>query len=1048
MKYFYIFLLVSFTSLFANDFNQKVSYKIDAELIPESKILKVKSLMTYQNNSPDELKEIYVHIYWNLYSKNSYARKLAESQKDYYSQTTKDVEIKKVILMQDGKEKLNDYELDNTVMRIPLINPLKSGETLNLEIELEEEVPPEGLRMGYYKRYFSIAHWFPSVCAFDKFGWHKDQYLGTGEFYEEISDFEVNITLPKTFLIFSTGIVQNSDEVYSKEILERLAQAKNSSQPVRIFNPPDKIETNDRELKTWKIKAENVRTFAFTAYEDYLWDAASTGNVLVHTVYPKSLEYFYKEEGMKAALHAIKFYSEKIGPYVYPQMFVTVGGSTGGMEYPGIVFMGRGQIGGIMSKNTASVIIHEIGHNWFPMMLNSNEVEYAFQDEGFNTFFTTLAMEELYGREKNRFQLDGWLEKLISNSDIRTEDYAEVISYQMTGYSEPIMTHSDRYEQTFAYFPNSYSRTSMNLFMLQYVMGDDAFNELWREYYIRFLFKKIYPEDFFNLAEEIYQKYHGRKSLRWFFDQWFYKNYKLDLALAKCKYEIKDGKFLTTIGIVNKEQAVMPCDVVIELENGSKVTLWFDVDDFIKGSKYASKSILLDAKPIRAEINPDKRLLDINRLNNSSGFLPEIQIGLKPILELNQFPFDYRIYFYPTLWFNNIDKFKIGAGLEGKYLQDQKYFDINFSTGIGLKKYSLAGEITLGDRLSFLGPLAYGSIKYFNLEGRRGLKVKVDKEFAKYYNRNPKFDVSISANYFDAFDDRYFVSEKFDWVKYNVSPSLYYKEVYLQRKYLYLDLNFTYNNNWQYFRTKFDLNYKSGLVRQYVYKYLDLSSFWPLPPNEYDLEKRYLQFQKLSVSFLQEFRPENFFTSIKLRQYVGVTPNKLPKATEFYLDTVDPIEEFDLPFYRTYGFISRNFRQNHSVPNGGGFMRGYYKNNLSDDLITVLNTEINFGKTFSYLGTFGKIISLLNPSFFFDYGNVWANQMEFNFKAFKYDWGLSFSLIPQLEPAVEQALNRINPFSRTGIQDVRFDFPLYVSHPPAGENKFQFRWLIGFRSEL
>lgn len=1045
MKYFLLVLLANFSFLLADNFNQKVSYKIDAELIPENKILKVKSLMTYQNNSPDELNEIYVHIYWNLYSKKSYARKLARLQKDYYSQTTKDVEIKKVVLYQNGKEKLNDYELDNTVMRIPLLSPLKTGETINLEIELEEEVPPEGLRMGYYKRYFSIAHWFPSVCVYDKFGWHKDQYLGTGEFFEEISDFEVNITLPKTFLVFSTGVVQNPEEVYSKEILEKLTEAKNSSKPVRIFNPPDKIEINDSEVQTWKIKAENVRTFACAAFEDYVWDAASTGNVLVHTVYPKSLEYFYNDEGMKASLHAIKFLSEKIGPYVYPQMFVTVGGSSGGMEYPGIVFMGRGQIGGIMARNTAAVIIHEICHNWFPMMLNSNEVEFAFQDEGFTTFFTNLAMEELYGRYNNLFQIEGQLEKLIRNSDIRTEDYAEVISYQMTGYDEPIMTHSDRYEQTFAYFPNSYSKTSMIMFMLQYLMGDDAFNELWREYYVRYLFKKIYPEDFFNLAEEIYQKYHGRKSLRWFFDQWFYKNYKLDLALVKCKYEEKDGKYLTKIGIVNKERAVMPCDVVIELENGEKITLWSDVDDFTKGSKYVSKSILLNAKPIRAEINPDKRLLDINRLNNSSDFLPDIKFSLKPPVELNNFPFHYKVYLYPTLWFNNIDKFKVGIGLQGKYLQDQKFFDVNISTGLNLSKSSLGGELVLGDRLEFLGPLAYGSMKYFNLEGRRGLRVRVDKEFAKYYNRNPRFFVSISANYFDAYDFRYFDQSKF---KYLRECSCLYRDWDMidisDRKFLYMNMELTYNNNWEFFRTKFNVNYQAGIVRSWQ---IMTRITYPLRHDVYE-EWRNVQYQKLSISFLQDFRPKDFVTSIKFREFVGVTPNKLPKATEFYLATVTPIEEFDLPLYRSYGIISRNFRQNHSIPNGGGFMRGYFKNNLSDDLITVLNTEINLGKTFSYLGTVGRVIGFLNPSIFFDYGNVWANEKEFNFNAFKYDWGFSFSLIPELDPRTQQALRRFNLIEGWGINDIRFDFPLYVSHPPVGEKKFQFRWLIGFRSEL
>ncbi|MGB9665192.1 MAG: M1 family aminopeptidase, partial [Ignavibacteria bacterium] len=734
---------------------------------------------------------------------------------------------------------------------------------------------------------------------------------------------------------------------------------------------------------------------------------------------------------------------------VYHQMFVTVGGSSGGMEYPGIVFMGRGLAGGIMSKNTAAVIIHEIGHNWFPMMLNSNEVEYAFQDEGFNTFFTNLAMEDLYGRENNRFAIDNWLKKYIPNSDIRTEDYAEVISYQLTGYDEPILTHSDRYEQTFAYFPNSYSKTSMVLFMLQYVMGENAFSELWREYYTRFLFQKIYPEDFFNLADEIYQKYNGRKSLRWFFDQWFYKDYKLDLALVKCKYENKDGKYLTKVGVVNNERAVMPCDVMIYLDNGEKTTLWFDVDDFTKGSKYVSKTILLDAKPIKAEINPDKRLLDINRLNNTSGFLPEIYFGLKPLVELNQYPFHYKVFFYPTLWFNNVDKFKVGLGLQGKYLKDQKFFDFNISTGIKFTNSSLAGEFTLGDKLNFLGPLAYGSIKYFNLEGRRGAKIKLDKEFERYYNRNPKFIVSISANYFDAFDEKYFDPDKYMIRTQQITSSgpftIEQIDELIDRKFLFMNLDFSYQNNWEFFRTKFNVNYQTGVVRRLEKQTIHYNYYYWLTTSE---NYSNFQFQKLSFSFSQDFRPKDFVSSIKFRQFIGLTPNKLPRATEFYLATVNPIEEFDLPLYRTTGIIGRNFRQNHSIPNGGGFMRGYFKNNLSDDLITVLNAQINFGKTFTYLGTIGKVIGFFNPSFFFDYGNVWANEKEINFKAFKYDWGISLSLIPEFDTQVERALNQINPFAGLGIQDVRFDFPLYVSHPPAGENKFKFRWLISFRNEL
>lgn len=1038
MKKILLSLLILSQLLFAKHFNQKVQYKIDAELIPETKTLKVKSLMTYQNKSSDVLSEIYIHIYWNIYSKNSYSRKLAELQKDYYSQETRDVEIKKVVLFQSDKSQENVYELDNTVMKVPLIKPLQPEESLQVEIELDEEIPPEGLRMGYYKRYFSVAHWFPSICAYDNFGWHTDQYLGTGEFYEEISDFEVNLTLPKTFLVFYTGELLNPEEVYNESILSKLEQAKKSDSTIRIFEPPEKIQIDDSQKKTWKFKAQNVRTFAFACYEDYLWDASSVGNVLVHTVYPKQLENLYVVEGMKAARHAIKFFSEKIGPYVYPQMFVTVGGSSGGMEYPGIVFMGRGQIGGISSYGTASVIIHEIGHNWFPMMLNSNEVDYAFMDEGFNTFITNLAMEELYGRYNNKLKLEGLLSRVFSNSDVRTDDYAEVISYLKSGYTEPIITHSDRYEQTQAYVVNSYPRTSMNLFMLQYIMGEKAFNELWQEYYRRFLFQKIYPEDFFNLAEEIYQKHYGRKSLRWFFDQWFYKDYTLDLALKEFKVEKSNDKYLTTIQICNKGRAIMPCDVEIEFEDGQKEKVNFEVEDFSKGIQFATKTFTFSKKPVRAEINPDKRLLDINRLNNTSDFIFPVSFGRKPLINLFVNPFSYRLNFSPNFWFNNIDGLKMGLKVEGSYLSNEKVFELGLFKGMR-EKHPLGGELKISDRLDFFGPLATGSFRLFNYEGRRGAELIFDKTFSRYYGRNPQFKLKLSANYFDAFDDQYFDKYKFDKILQISSSPNSIKEIYSQRKFLFTTAAFTYTNNWKYLRTSFNIYYEAGMVRE-NYSLISYPVYNSLQTRSNVL------YQKLSFASVQDFRPKSIVTHIKFRQYAGVTPKKLPKAREFYLATVNPIDEFNLPLYRTYGFFSRNFISNHSIPNGDGMMRGYYKNNLSDDLITTFNGEINFTKTFTYLGLPGKVISFFNPKFFFDFGNVWANEKEFKWKALKSDWGISISLIPEIDERITSQLNRFNPFSRLGINDFRIDFPLFISHPPAGEKKFQFRWLLGLRT--
>lgn len=1048
--YSFFFCFVFSLNLSAqNYFQQNVDYKIDAELIPATKMLKVHSVMNYTNNSNDPLNEIYIRLHWNLYSENSYARKLAREQKEYYSQSTKEVNLLAVILKQNEQTIQNKYFLDNTILKLSLVEPLEKGKSLQVEISLEEEIPPEGIRMGYYERNFSIAHWFPAVCVYDKFGWHTDQYLGTGEFYEEIGDYEVNMTLPKSFLVFHTGELINSSEVLSKEILDKLEQSKNSEKAIRIFDPnTKKLVINDDELQTWKIRATNVRTFAFTAFEEYFWDAALWNGILVHTVFPKKFEEYYSDEGIKAALHAIKFYSEKIGPYVYPQMFVTVGGTTGGMEYPGIVFMGRGQGGGVLSKITSSVIMHEIGHNWFPMMLNSNETEFAFQDEGFNSFITNLAMEDIYGRSDNYFNLSGILKTIFYNTDVRTNDQAEIINSQLNGYEEPIMTHSDRYEQTSVYFPNSYAKTSTILFMLQYVMGDEAFDELWKEYYKRFLFKHVYPDDFFNLAQEIYQKHHGRKDLRWFFDQWFTKTYLLDYALKKFEYEEKEGKYLTTISIKRIERALMLVDVVFEFENGEKKQVWFDVEEFMKGPSLVTKTFEFDSKPIRAEINPDRRLLDVNRLNNSSDFLPPIFFHSNPVLDVVQLPFHYRILWMPIFGFNNADGFKLGMNLNGSFIGRRKIFDLNLMQGLKFGKNSFGGDISIGNRLDVFGPLAFGSLTYSNYEGRRGVKLEFNKRFAKIYNRNPQLHFNLIAKYFDAYDDRFFNYQLFDdVVQYYpivLSDYLYYKEVYRQRKFLSLQGELTFFNNREFFSAVSSLSLEVGLVEENYRQGLAY-------PDRFEVIYSYvqtLQYQKLTASFLQTITSRKYFSHIKIREYIGVSPKELPKAKSFYLSTVTPIEEFDSPIYRSIGIISRNARINRSIPNGGGYMRGYYNQNIYGDLISTINTEINFGRTLKIIPLVGPVIVAFNPTFFFDAGNVWSNIKQFSFSRFLTDYGFSLSIAPKISVSGQDIFGQFSPLKKLGIEELRFDFPLYVSHPIDGEKKFQFRWLIGFQSSL
>jgi len=476
---------IAFSSLAASPFQQSVRYQIQAKLDPDTKKLWVRTYVWYQNNSPDTLTKLYFHLYWNLFAENSYGRQKSHQR----SWITPPVKVLSVYRQRRPNKSLL-YKVDN----------------------------------------FSIAHWFPSVCVYDRYGWHKYQYLGTGEFFEEFADFDVQIQAPAAYAVFATGELVNAEAVLPPSVRSRLDSARQYEVPVRIADlatlsrqRPDTVDT-----LIWHWRARKVRSFAFTVYKDYLWDAQGWNNILIHVVYPKRLEDFYAQDGLKAAVFAVQFLSQHIGPYPYPNMFVTVGGASGGMEYPGIVFMTRWLGGGVMRKITTEIIIHEITHNWFPMMLNTNEQEYAFMDEGFTTFFTTLAVEAFLGRYENQFPRETFWERLVlPPMDQRTEVQLQAIRWAFQEQEEPVMTHSERYATGQAYRVNSYSKTASVLLMLQYVMGDSAFQELFREYYRRYRFRNVEPQDFFSLAMEIDYRWNGRRDLRWFFDQWFHKTYMI-----------------------------------------------------------------------------------------------------------------------------------------------------------------------------------------------------------------------------------------------------------------------------------------------------------------------------------------------------------------------------------------------------------------------------------------------------------------------------------------------------------------------------------------
>lgn len=994
-----LLLLVSLTCFASEKYwQQDVHYTINATLNPSNHTITGSETLVYKNNFPDTLDVVFFRLYWNLFTKGSYAQKSAEQRKAYYysfSDTTGGITLSKFVLVKDGVETTPEYAVDNTILKAKLPQPLQPGESITFSIAWREEIPSFPVRTGHQGRDYNIAQWYPQIAVYDKYGWHKEQYIGSGEFYNDYGTFDVNISVPKSFILGYTGVLLNPEEVYPDSVVKRLNESKGKDETVRIADfSTREVQANDSSLVTWKFHAENVRDFAWTANEQYIWDVAHWSGATIHALYfTDKAEYW--QEVAKMGRHAIKFFSEHLGMYAYPNAFVVEGVVGGGMEYPGIVFIGH--IGDPYSHSLFGVVAHELGHEWYPMMIGSNETEFAFQDEGFTTFITTLAEEDYYGRYNNSYnweRLPGIL--AMPNTDSREGNVSSYLYLARTGYEEPIATNTDRWEEPNLSGISMYPKTASVMFMLQYVLGDSVFSKLMLEYYNRWKFKHPYPEDFFALAQDV----SGNRDLRWFFDEWFYRTYTCDYILSGIDYEytsVAPGKaaYRTTITIKRKGSAVMPLDVELTLADGSKTTVNIPVDAWFNDVWTYKTTLDLPQKPTSGEINPDKRILLMNRLHTHYPRPWKIPVAFQFDNTLfNITPvYECLIQWRPSFWYNDVDGFKVGLKLNGSYLDDlckctawgwfgviSKQFDYDFSCGRAIP--------------ANISPLTNFALRGNKIEGRQSISFNFTKQFREHYSYPPRHTLSITLSHLKALDTQYLLNTG-AW-----------QEGVLNR----MVLGYSYFNYGRWWNVNFRMNFESDILKS-DFRY-----------NKFTLDLR------------------EYSGNLALRLYGGFGSGNLPVQTKYFLAGGNPIEQLDSPFFRSKGMLPSTVRD-HALMAGGGNLRGYFDQDLTDDRIYALNLEIRFPTIVPFVPDFGGLLSFMKTTFFFDAGKVWSRFDEITNKDIKWDAGfgvrLPMSRLFGFLPFQSSIFNSI------GLSVIRVDFPIYVSNPIPSEDKMKFRWVVG-----
>ena len=580
---------------------QRVDYRIRAVLDTTTHRITGSETITYTNNAPVALQELWLQLDQNLFAAGSLGDALIEPGSRWRGAFEGGgFQITRVEVVQDGRRYAPHYLIDDTRMRIDLNAPLPArGGQLQLEIDFSFIVPEYGAdRMGRLRvaqgTVYEIAQWYPRLYVFDDVnGWNVAPYLGQGEFYLEYGNFDVEITVPRNFIVVATGELLNPDEVLTETQQARLAQARRSAETVHIIRPeevgrPETRPAGEGPL-TWRFHAENVRDFAWAASQAFIWDAASWQDVLVMSVYPKEGLGTPEQPGWEASTryvrHSIAHYSEMWYPYPYP-VAINVAGIVGGMEYPMIVFCSvraRGQ-------GLFGVTDHEFGHTWFPMIVGSDERRYAWQDEGFNTFINYYSNLAFYGEKAARTQ--------------RLQPDYIVRRMQDSLVHQPIMTYPDQIRPQALGFV-AYRKPGFGLRLLrEYVLGPERFDRAFRTYIRRWAFKHPQPADFFRTIENV-----AGEDLDWFWRGWFYSTDLLDQAIDSVR--VAEGQ--TRLYLHNRQGLVFPVVVEATYADGRKARYRFPVELWATGAR---QTVEIPGEATQVELDPDHLLPDVDRTNN------------------------------------------------------------------------------------------------------------------------------------------------------------------------------------------------------------------------------------------------------------------------------------------------------------------------------------------------------------------------------------------------------------------------------------------------
>ena len=1041
MRHFPRLLILILFPIFASAadyWQQEVNYKLNVTLAADLRTISGTIDIQYINNSPDTLRLLYLKAFPNAVRKGSYADLAARKRNEWGLSRTKPADQGSLTLVpipertRDGSvrsELSPPFEVDSTIITVTLNSPIAPHDTAYLKYGFKTILPNGNeMRMGKYREVTKAAYWYPQVCVYDhKLGWTNAQYIGWGECYGDFGTFDVTLTAPEDQLVAATGSLVNEAEAMP-DSLRKLYDLHNFLKPKSDW---PKFNFDPNKTKSWHFVAENVNDFAFSTSNQWCLDTASYGDVQIVAYALRE-----KAKGWQSAVRlgreAIETYSEKLLPYQWP--VIRICDAYSGMEFPQLANCG----GEDNSPGFKIVVYHEVGHQWFMGMIGSNQVDRPFLDEGFNVLGEHVTMEKYLGRDGNMNNFHTWYARAFapSNEDRDDRGFRPLMLLQQQGMDKPMVFSYDQGEEYWPWRVSAYYKSAAMHYSLRSLLGDSAYFAVMQSYCAKWVFKHPYEEDFTQAMESA-----TGLELDPFLDQWYHSRERLDYAVGGVSSSRDDATndYTHTIKLNRPANFVAPVEVAVIWEQGdtSMYLVTPEGMDFARPGyrpaptwnqfrRYSDTyefNIRSERKISKVVIDPENISMDINRLNNSTGLLPPIELRLDN-LKYDRTPVNqYALRLRPDFWYDNPNGLQIGVHSHGSYLESVRKFSLDLR--VGTKSGKVALDHLYSTPFKPFGNLAQIGARTLITDKRQMYQVSLEKTFKRWYSRPDRvvirFDHSLIHSS-PGSDDR-LVPPPSEFQKYLSDPNWEMSQIWTSSAHVgWLQ---TFHNG------ELSLEGNSQAV---VYGEYD--------ENRAAIEDRIDSRLKISI-------PKR--ATIELRAGFNLTFGRPPAQFLRHLSHARAIDNFtDTKIFRSPGSFPTTWGSDFYL--SGGPVRGYHDRPIW--FYDCWHTSFELTPPDLWPFRWFKSVPLIGGFLSKTDHSVWLDAAWVTMQNSEYDY---LAPLSASETAVDG--DHFRSYTSAGVslnfppiwsqQHVRLDFPLYLNRPAPGDKEFAFRfsaaWLLPVR---